>query len=100
MTAEKNETQTSLQERQRLAEAEKAYKQLRLRNLLNIVFMILAIVAMIGIGISMKQEEPSNWGYVVGVVAVLVKFAESMLRMPASLNQPRKSRFDRSRRRS
>ncbi len=100
MTAEKNETQTSLQERQRLAEAEKAYKQLRLRNMLNIVFMILAIVAMIGIGISMKQEEPSNWGYVVGVVAVLVKFAESMLRMPASLNQPRKSRFDRSRRRS
>lgn len=100
MTAENNEIQTSLQERQRIAEAEKAYKQLRLRNMLNIAFMLLAIVAMVGIGISIKQEEPSNWGYVVGIVAVLVKFAEAMLRMPASLNQPRKSRFDRSRRRS
>ena len=100
MTAEKNEIQTSLQERQRLAEAEKAYKLLRLRNMLNIVFMLLAIVAMIGIGLGMMQEGTSNWGYVVGIIAVLVKFAEAMLRMPASLNQPRKSRFDRSRRRS
>lgn len=97
MTAEKNETQNSIQEKQRMTDEMKAYKLLRLRNLLNIVFILLAIVAMIGIGIGLTQEEPSNWGYVVGVVAVLVKFAEAMLRMPTSLNQPRKSRFDRRR---
>ena len=98
MTAENNEIQTSPQERQRMAEAERARKMLHLRNILNIVFMVLAIVAMVGIGISIKQEEPSNWGYAVGIVAVLVKFAEAMFRMPSSLNQPRKSKFDKSRR--
>lgn len=96
MTVYNNEPQNATSFDKERALRQKADKQLRLRNFLNIVFMMLAVVAMIGIGISMKQDEPSNWGYVVGIIAVLVKIAEAMLRMPSSLNKPRKSRFDRS----
>ena len=94
MTEEKSEIFNPFERNQLSAEERKKRNQLRFRNVLNIAFMVLALIAMVGIGLGLKNDQPSDWAYAVGVIAVLVKFAEAMLRMPASLTKPRRSRFD------
>ena len=62
-------------ERQRMKER----KMLLLRNILNAVFMLLAVVTMIGVW---AFPEYTNQWYIIGLVAVCIKIVEVMFRMP------------------
>lgn len=55
---------------------------LYLRNILNGVFILLAIIAMVGVIIS-KSSLALNISYGVGLLAVLIKVIEVILRMPS-----------------
>lgn len=57
-------------------------RNLRLRNTLNIIFILLAIVAMVGIACSFRSGHSMLW-YAIGMIAVLVKMVEVVLRMGA-----------------
>ncbi|MDD7080015.1 MAG: hypothetical protein PUI06_04610 [Prevotella sp.] len=54
-------------------------RNLFIRNILNVLFIIVALVAMVGILVS--KEHIMVW-YVVGLFAVMIKMVEVMLRMP------------------
>lgn len=66
-----------------------------IRNVLNAVFILLSLVAMVGIGITMSEPTIPFWCYVVAIIAVIVKMVESVIRMNESTRGPRRSRFDR-----
>ena len=61
----------------------KAQNNLFLRNILNILFMVMALITMgcIGYFFYTKGETPM-WCYFLGIIAVIIKMCESMLRMP------------------
>lgn len=54
-------------------------RNLFIRNILNALFIIIALIAMIGIIVA--KEHIMVW-YTVGLFAVLIKMVEVMLRMP------------------
>ena len=54
-------------------------RNLFIRNILNALFIIVALVAMIGIIVA--KEHVMVW-YSVGLFAVIIKMVEVMLRMP------------------
>ncbi len=54
-------------------------RNLFIRNILNALFIIVALVAMIGIIVA--KEHVMMW-YSVGLFAVIIKMVEVMLRMP------------------
>ncbi len=54
-------------------------RNLFIRNILNALFIIVALVAMIGIIVA--KEYVMVW-YSVGLFAVIIKMVEVMLRMP------------------
>lgn len=56
-------------------------RNLMVRNVLNALFIILAVVAMVGIVASDPEGSLMTW-YAVGLVAVVVKMIEVVLRMP------------------
>lgn len=58
------------------------------RNILNAVFILLAVVAMAGIGFSWGSDNTYAWAYGVGIAAVLIKMVEALLRMPGLLRKP------------
>ncbi len=59
-----------------------------LRNILNSIFMLMAVVAMVGIVISWESGTQPVWCFVLGLLAVCVKMAEALLRMPGILKKP------------
>lgn len=59
----------------------KAGKNLFIRNILNSLFIILAIIAMAGILFTDKGSSLTVW-YGLGLFAVLIKMVEVVLRMP------------------
>lgn len=67
-----------------------------LRNVLNALFIVLSIIAMVGIAWTMNEPVVPQWCYVVGVVAVLIKMVEAMMRITQTTRKPRKSRFDKT----
>ncbi len=74
-------------ERERLDEGKTDDNRLFLRNILNSIFIILAILAMIGVLIFNSGTLWLSISYGVGIVAVLVKMVEVMLRMPGMKKQ-------------
>lgn len=58
---------------------QKMTRNLFVRNVLNGLFMIIALIAMLGIIIA--KEYVMVW-YAVGLFAVIIKMVEVMLRMP------------------
>lgn len=54
-------------------------RNLFIRNVLNTLFILIAIIAMVGIMVD--KTHPMIW-YGVGLFAVLIKMVEVMLRMP------------------
>ena len=84
---------------ERLAHPEREHKHpkrsrlLIVRNILNLLFIITALAAMICIGWHFNEPETPMWCYAIGIVAVIIKMCEAMLRMPG-LIKPRKSHFD------
>lgn len=69
-----------------------------LRNVLNAVFILIAVVAMVGIAVSWSNGSDRTWCYVLGLVAVGVKMVEVMLRMPTLLRRPQHRQQDSVRR--
>lgn len=69
-------------QRQKALDFEAENRYLFLRNILNGVFILLAILAMLGIAFFKSNSLGSTISYSIGIVAVLVKFAEVILRMP------------------
>ncbi len=74
-------------ERKRLYENKTDDNHLFLRNILNSIFIILAILAMIGVLVFKSESFWLTISYAVGIVAVLVKMVEVMLRMPGMKKQ-------------
>lgn len=65
---------------ERETERRKMSRNLFLRNILNSLFILLAVVAMGGILLA-DTKNMMPW-YIVGLFAVIVKMVEVMLRMP------------------
>ncbi len=53
-----------------------------IRNALNTVFILMAVIAMIGIAVSWTTGGGARGFYLLGLAAVLVKMIETLLRMP------------------
>lgn len=69
-------------ERLNLDSQEHGSNRLLLRNVLNAVFILLAIVAMVGVLIAPVGSSWLTAAYATGLLAVIVKMSEVMLRMP------------------
>lgn len=89
---EENDILERLRHPEREAERRRPSRDLYLRNVLNSIFIIVALVAMVGILIANIQGTSTRWCLVVGLIAVLIKMLEVMIRMPHMLrkNTPRR----------
>lgn len=94
-----NDLQNRMAERDEERQRQKAKRNLILRNMLNAVFILLALITMTCIGLYWKEPETPAWCYQLGIVAVIVKMCEALLRMPGLGHQPRKNQLNRHRRR-
>lgn len=80
----------------KLGEPIKESKNLKIRNLLNGLFILLSIIAMIGIGVTLNDPEIPVWCYGIAIVAVVIKMIEATMRMSGSTKVRRRSRFDKT----
>ena len=74
-------------ERRRLETRKQHDKTLFVRNILNSIFIILAIAAMVGVLVTKAGSTALHVCYGIGITAILVKMAEVMLRMPGMLKK-------------
>lgn len=58
-----------------------------LRQLLNVLFILMAVVAMVGIAVGWSGGGVPVWAYPLALVSVLIKMVEAMLRMPGMLRR-------------
>ena len=72
----------------------KARKNLMIRNVLNSVFILLAIIAMVCILVGKyKHHNSVAWsGYMTGIVAVIIKMGETLMRFSTMARKPRQPR--------
>ena len=87
-----SEAQPSFLKRQE-EELEVQRKERRLlfvRNIVNGIFMLLAVVAMVGIVVFSNSETGTMWSYCIGLVAVLVKMVEVCMRLGKMKKQTRR----------
>ena len=95
MTSEEQEFLDRLNNPEKAAELQegnrKENRMLFLRNILNGAFILLALVAMCGIGYSIYRHSDSLYNIFVGVgiVAVLIKMVEASMRMSGMLQKPK-----------
>ena len=78
---DENDILERLRHPEREAERRKMSKNLFLRNILNSIFILIAIIAMVGIVFSDTMGNIYIW-YGLGLFAVIIKMVEVMLRMP------------------
>lgn len=84
-----NDILERLRHPEREALRHKPSKSLFVRNILNAVFILIALVAMVGILVDGKGGHIMRW-YAVGLFAVIIKMAEVLLRMPGMKNKLRR----------
>ncbi len=87
-----NDILERLKHPEREPERRRTGRNLFLRNVLNAVFMIMAAAAMVGIAVNWDSREDAMWCYILGLLAVVVKMAEALLRMPDLLKKPQQPR--------
>jgi len=77
----------------------KGRRELFLRNILNSIFMLMAVIAMAGIGYAMYKESQQIYTISIGIglAAVLIKMVEATLRMSNMLQKPRHEQSKRKR---
>lgn len=63
------------------AEKRKISRNLFIRNILNSLFILMAVIAMVGITVTGKDDTHLMTWYGLGLFAVVVKMVEVMLRM-------------------
>lgn len=78
---EENDILERLRHPERESQRHKMSRGLFVRNILNSVFIILAVIAMTGIIATGKDGNIMTW-YALGLFAVVVKMVEVVLRMP------------------
>ncbi|MFW5546062.1 MAG: hypothetical protein ACOCNS_01625 [Bacteroidales bacterium] len=78
---EENDILERLEHPEREPERRKMTRNLFIRNILNSVFILMALVAMVGLLI-VKQQPYLMWCYWLGLFAVIVKMVEVALRLP------------------
>lgn len=76
---EKEDILERLRHPERRHESRKMSRNLFVRNILNGIFILLALVAIVGIVVA--KENVMIW-YAIGLVAVVIKMVEVILRMP------------------
>lgn len=89
MQEESNDILHRLEHPEEEARRRKMPRNLLLGNVLNGLFMLMAAVAMAGLALSWNADRQPLWCYVLGLLAVVVKMAEALLRMPDLLRKPR-----------
>lgn len=65
-----------------IAEQKRERKMLVIRNWLNSIFIILSIIAIIGVLVFKGGDARLYYSYGIAVVAVIIKMVETMFRMP------------------
>lgn len=65
-----------------IAEQKRERKMLVVRNWLNSIFIILSIIAIIGVLIFKSDDPMLYYSYAVAVIAVIIKMIETIFRMP------------------
>lgn len=93
MTDNENDILERLRHPEREKQRRRNSDNLFLRNVLNGVFMLMAATAMVGLLVTWHSPQQPVWCYVLGLLAVVVKMAEALLRMPGMKRTPRGSRF-------
>lgn len=67
---------------QQIAEQKRQRKMLVIRNWLNSIFIILAIISIIGVLVFKSDDPMLYYSYGVAVLAVIIKMIETIFRMP------------------
>lgn len=62
-------------------------RQFVVRQLLNAVFILLAIAAMVGLAMGWTGQRPT-WTFHVMTVAIIIKMVEAAIRMPNMMRKP------------
>lgn len=78
---EDSEILERLRHPEREGERRRTSRNLFIRNILNSIFILMAIVAMIGMLVTPKGQSQQFW-LLLGLLAVLLKMVEVMMRMP------------------
>lgn len=65
-----------------IAEQKRERKMLIIRNWLNSIFIILSIIAIIGVLVFNGGDVRLYYSYGIAVIAVIIKMVETMFRMP------------------
>ena len=74
-------------QRDELQELRRQHRILVIRNWLNSIFIVLALLAIAGVLYFMAGERGLMISYGIGVLAVLIKMVEAMFRMPGIFNK-------------
>lgn len=77
-----NNSPLSPETEKELAERQRHNRNLFLRNWLNGIFMLMAVAAMAGLLIFSDSKEGMMACYAIGLLAVVIKMVEVMMRMP------------------
>lgn len=67
---------------ERETERRKMSRNLFVRNILNSLFILMAVVAIVGVLVVSNSSPYLNWFYGLALIAVLIKMVEVFLRMP------------------
>lgn len=67
---------------EQIKEQRRERRMLIIRNWLNSAFILLAVIAMVGIVYFKKDEPGYYYSYGVAVVGVIIKMIEALFRMP------------------
>ena len=74
-------------QRDELQELRRQHRVLVIRNWLNSIFIVLALLAIAGVLHFKAGERGLMISYGIGVLAVLIKMVEAMFRMPGIFNK-------------
>ena len=74
-------------QRDELQELRRQHRILVIRNWLNSIFIVLALLAIAGVLYFKAGESGLMISYGIGVLAVLIKMVEAMFRMPGIFNK-------------
>lgn len=74
-------------QRDELQELRRQHRILVIRNWLNSIFIVLALLAIAGVLSFKAGERGLMISYGIGVLAVLIKMVEAMFRMPGIFNK-------------
>lgn len=78
---------------ERESERHRPNQRLFYRNIINGTFILLAAIAMIGLGVSWTGATSPTWCYALALLAVFVKMIDVVLRIPDMLKRPKASQM-------